>query len=463
MSRSSKYMELNYREVSCQKAVSGSDFVRGNQDYYFSVAYPTTWIPACTFFKMDLTIVLHGTQNIPTPADNVALSENAANNLYNNVYLRLSGQEISSIINFSPQASILKHRYGTSGACLRSVKASAEALGCNFFNRQMEISNGAVFPLVNTPYAFIKGENLQLTKNNQSILFQPPIAIFDYNDGMPSGEYRFSLNPQTDLLMAAQSIPQRGTAGDALQSGSAVDITINDVKLYVCTATVTESIPRDRFNFKLGEILIQSKPFASGSTTYDFQVPASTYALAWFLQQTDAGTSNANVPHTVPVSRFRSIQSNTTAAGGFVVQPFELTMSNYQITYSNQTKPSTRYSSQFTTWTANPNPGVDTMQLRYMTNLVESSLLDNPGGAEKLEEYFERGPYFLHSFIRDKDDKSTQVQLAVNYTGVLPVVTTAGPTVTPQPQSIFLAALYYKETEVIVENGRVQSVRSLNV
>jgi hypothetical protein len=210
MSRSSKYMELNYREVSCQKAVSGADFVRGNQDYYFSVAYPTTWIPACTFFKMDLTITTGG--NVPVAANNISLAENAANNLYNNVYLRLSGQEISSIINFSPQASILKHRYGTSGATLKSIKASVESMDNNYYRRQNSIiSNitGGGSPAANVALPLLTGENLALAKNQQSIMFQPPIAIFDYNDGMPSGEYRFSLNPQTDLLMALQSDPNR--------------------------------------------------------------------------------------------------------------------------------------------------------------------------------------------------------------------------------------------------------------
>ena len=103
MPKSMKYMELNYREVSCQKSVSGADFARGNQDYIFSVSYPTTWIPSASYFRMSVSVAdtdggLPGVP--PVDASNFAFAENAANNLYNNVYVRLAGQDISSIINF---------------------------------------------------------------------------------------------------------------------------------------------------------------------------------------------------------------------------------------------------------------------------------------------------------------------------------------------------------------------------
>lgn len=69
-------------------------------------------------------------------------------------------------------------------------------------------------------------------------------------------------------------------------------------------------------------------------------------------------------------------------------------------------------------------------------------MIDNQGGAEPLEAYLERGPYYLHSFIRDKDDKSTQVQLALNISGAA-FAAGAGSSTT----SCFLAALYYKERD----------------
>ena len=58
----------------------------------------------------------------------------------------------------------------------------------------------------------------------------------------------------------------------------------------------------------------------------------------------------------------------------------------------------------------------------------------------------------MHTFVRSANDKSTQVQLAVKFT--------ANPAANT---SIFLAAIYNKQTEVITADGMVQSVRSLNV
>jgi len=279
MPKSMKYMELNYREISCQKAVSGADFSRGNQDYFFSVSYPTTWIPSASYFRMSLSITDTTANAPPNNASHFAFAENAANNMYNNVYVRLAGQDISSIINFAPQASILKQRYSTSGSVLDKVKKSVMMIDPSFYNRQKLLSSdAAIVPETDS-------QGLILRKRAQDILFQPPVAIFDYDEELPSGEYRISMNPNTDVLAALQA--------DPLNASNAASVTVTDVKLYIATVTLTEPVPRLNFQFKLGEINIQAKPIVAGSNTLDFQVPASTYALAWFVQQTDAGTSNA--------------------------------------------------------------------------------------------------------------------------------------------------------------------------
>ena len=41
--------EHNYREVSCQKAVRDEEFVRGVQDFNFSLGAPNVWIPRKSF------------------------------------------------------------------------------------------------------------------------------------------------------------------------------------------------------------------------------------------------------------------------------------------------------------------------------------------------------------------------------------------------------------------------------
>ena len=52
---------------------------------------------------------------------------------------------------------------------------------------------------------------------------------------------------------------------------------------------------------------------------------------------------------------------------------------------------------------------------RYRDKLAECGLLSNVGGAEDVEDYLERGWYILYNFVRDQSDKSTQVQVSLDF------------------------------------------------
>jgi|GEM_PF-3063219 len=462
MSNNLKFMEMNYREVSCQKAVNATNFSQGLQDFNWSVGYPVSWIPSCTYMRMTVQVNRDaaGGNAAPqadtvTPADDhFALAENCANNLYNNVYLRAGQQDISSIINYSAQASMLKHRITKPGALLTTVGKSVYMLDADFRDRQLIISQ---LDAQGSPQ--VRGYN----RNVIDIIFQPgALGIWDYNNVMPSGDYRLSLNPATQMLFAIQGDPTlSGYNGGTVPitfgrppTPNAAFISVLDVKLYLCTVRVTESISEQvTFNSNLPEYFVAQKPLQSGSNTYDYTVPSSTYMLGFFIQSGTAGVPvAANVPNYVALSTFTTQVQD------------ELRVTSYQMTYANQTKPSTKWSTEYT---GNPLSltgvkGLDILnkyQSRYFNNLVENDLYMNPGGAETLNEFLVRGPFFLHSFIRDKDDKSTQVQLSIDLGVVNQVGQVTGPDVNAQ---VFLVAIYNRETEIKTEKGRIQSVRSLN-
>ena len=458
MSNNLKFMEMNYREVSCQKAILGTNFVQGLQDYNWSVGYPVSWIPACTYMRMtiDLTTIV-GDQ--PITGDQFAYAENAANNLYNNVYLRAGQQDISSIINYSAQASMLKHRITKPGALLTTVGKSIYMLNASFEDRQRLIQKLATF---GSPQD--RGYN----RNTIDIIFQPgALGIWDYNNVMPSGDYRLSLNPTTQLLNAVQGNPTWssynpvGPVYPHPPNANPAAIEVRDVKLYLCTVRVTEQMSQQlTFNSNLPEYFVAQKPLQGGANTYDFTVPSSTYMLAFFLQSGSAGIPQANdslnVPQLARVPNYVSLSSFTTLTQD------ELRVVSYQITYANQTKPATRWSTEYTVVPGNPATLAslsNRYQSRYFNNIVENELYVNPGGAENINEYLTRGPYYLHSFIRDKDDKSTQVQLSLELSGAL----VNGGATPPDPNvQVFLVAIYNRETEIKTEGGRIQSVRSLN-
>ena len=128
--------ELIYREISCQKSVIGADFERGNQDYNFSMGAPTAWIPSKSYFRITLklssTSDAAGTGNQPTISNQLAFADNVAACLYNNAYFKAGGQDVSSIVNYIPQASALLHRTSKSQAWLNSIGKSAYMLNADF-------------------------------------------------------------------------------------------------------------------------------------------------------------------------------------------------------------------------------------------------------------------------------------------------------------------------------------------
>jgi hypothetical protein len=121
-------------------------------------------------------------------------------------------------------------------------------------------------------------------------------------------------------------------------------------------------------------------------------------------------------------------------------------ISGFQITYGNTTKPSTKWQSKYDGTT-------NQLIQRYHDNLSEAGLIFNVGGAESIQDYLNRGLYILYNFIRDQNDRSTQVQISVDFNSPVPLETNA---------SIYLCAIYDRQTEITVNNGSVVSVRSQN-
>ena len=99
--------ELIYREISCQKSVDGSNFSQGVQDYNFSTGAPTGWIPSRSYFRIEMTLdgagipaPGSGLGSQPTVRQQLAFADSACGNLYDNVYFKGAGQDISTAINY---------------------------------------------------------------------------------------------------------------------------------------------------------------------------------------------------------------------------------------------------------------------------------------------------------------------------------------------------------------------------
>lgn len=541
--------ELVYREISCQKAVNGTNFTQGNQDYNFSIGNPTAWLPSKSYFRvtMSLRALGRGANGVqqapaqPTFQDQMAYADGAISCLYNNVYFRANGQDVSVITNYVPQAHALKTRVMRSGAWLNSVGRSAYMAEADFQKRVAQIasddplfpdveqgdyihlttapsipnnvdisnvgvvSNAAVGPvaplyanlavgdyvLVNNasgPYQVqVAGgsgvltlsyrgaavANANLTYGIRSArrdggqrnvvfgLWQPPIGIFQHDQPMGAGDYRFSLNPNSNYQRAAvQSkrlnglsnanppvlladnaglVPSSDPGSDAATSGDFA-LNIIDVKLYIATLKV--SIPSSISMMELIEMEVTTKPIVSANASYEFTVPSSTIALAFFSQSGNAGFNTY-----IPPTMFRQDGVANSQRNQNLVR-------SLQITYANSTKPSTRWATD--TYDNNVPGGamvggsVNELQQRYGDDLHETGLIANHGGAESFGEWIQRGPYFYYSFNRDREDRSTNVQVAVEFASV-----EAG-------ANLMLCAFYSRVTELTAKDGQITQVRSLN-
>ena len=118
--------ELQYREVSAQKAVNDVNFSQGVMDFNFSTGAPTGWIPSKSYFRIEMKLNGEG-GNQPTISQQLAFADSACANLFDNVYFKGAGQDISSAVNYVAQSAALKNRLQKSGAWLQSGQVSLHA------------------------------------------------------------------------------------------------------------------------------------------------------------------------------------------------------------------------------------------------------------------------------------------------------------------------------------------------
>ena len=151
-----KYLEMNWREITCQRTVGDAEglpnsavFSNGIQDFLFSVSGSTNaFIPALSYFCIDVELkaaTAGADIRPPTLADDITLSNCVGDALYNNVAFRMGGQDVSNSQAFIPQQGALKRRVDQSGAWLYNVGRNASWIDSDFTRRLNVISKNGVY------------------------------------------------------------------------------------------------------------------------------------------------------------------------------------------------------------------------------------------------------------------------------------------------------------------------------
>jgi hypothetical protein len=152
----SKYLEMNWREITCQRNVGDqpnlnnqSVFSNGIQDFLFSVSGSTNaWIPALSYFCIDTELqVSNGAGGWVPPllSDNITLANDVGDALYNNAFFRMGGQDVSTAQSFLSQQGALKKRIDQSGAWLYNIGRNSSWTDADFTRRLNVISRDGVF------------------------------------------------------------------------------------------------------------------------------------------------------------------------------------------------------------------------------------------------------------------------------------------------------------------------------
>ena len=73
-------VDASYTEVSCTRALNGSLFEQGIQDYAFSIGGVNTWIPSKSYFRITLQLNRLATSDAPLISDQIAFADCCAGN-----------------------------------------------------------------------------------------------------------------------------------------------------------------------------------------------------------------------------------------------------------------------------------------------------------------------------------------------------------------------------------------------
>ena len=155
--------ELCYRECSAQKSVGGTDFQQGVMDFNFSTGAPTGWIPSRSYFRIEMTLKGAGSAQ-PTISQQLAFADSACGCLFDNIYFKGAGQDISTAVNYIAQSAALKNRLQKTGAWLASVGKSAYLLNSDFQERVAQVSSDDLLDVSSQQeYAAVGGDDGQGT------------------------------------------------------------------------------------------------------------------------------------------------------------------------------------------------------------------------------------------------------------------------------------------------------------
>ena len=284
--------ELCYRECSAQKSVGGTDFQQGVMDFNFSTGAPTGWIPSRSYFRIEMTLKgAAGAQ--PTISQQLAFADSACGCLFDNIYFKGAGQDISTAVNYIAQSAALKNRLQKTGAWLASVGKSAYLLNSDFQERVVQVSSDDLLDVSSQQeYAAVGGDDGQGTviismPAGTVVGINTKLTLLSVGDLLVVGgqKFRVMVAATTDIganMVVSPTLALTQTTNDRTILGFPAQNTVG----YVATTGVITfaagggAVPPDvRVIFPIGSYFAFDGTAAAGTDNVLMEVIAHTSAL----------------------------------------------------------------------------------------------------------------------------------------------------------------------------------------
>jgi len=237
-----------------------------------------------------------------------------------------------------------------------------------------------------TDWYIIRKDQIRAPQSSNTVyaIWRPPLGIFDYAEGLGSGNFKLSLSPNPNYSVAAIE-----TKNNDYVAGTSFNLRVSSIKLYTYQEKLR--IPDQIMELPLMEYQVLSKPWQS---TLQFSVSPDTQAITIFIQDRLAGWSAL-----IPPSMFKTIDNS------------DLKLGKIQVSYANINRPPTPFDSDF-------GSHINEMQQRYRDTYHELGLDTSALGCETYSDYLQRGPMYHYCFVRDRESRATEVSVSTTFNGL---------------------------------------------
>jgi hypothetical protein len=116
MPSNNDYIDLNYEQISPQRAINGDSFTQGLCDWRFSISSSSggAWIPSMSYFLIEYTFSNTAGDNGPLSSSKITLGCDWAANLFTASSFKVAQYEICNVNSFHAQTHCVKKEWDMS-------------------------------------------------------------------------------------------------------------------------------------------------------------------------------------------------------------------------------------------------------------------------------------------------------------------------------------------------------------